>query len=239
MVYIIAECGMAHLGSQDLAELMLDTALSAGADAFKIQAFDPFNAQKVYSGPRKASRALSQASIYELRNMCHKADIDFIITPHDEWAMITTAQVRPDYIKMGSGEKGNWKAFEKAASLNIPLIVSVGGYHHVEIDEMYEATGDCVKHLLHCVGQYPCPPAEAQLDRIDFLREKFGEYSKIGYSDHTTDADVVNNAVYKHGAECVEMHMKLVDHPTSGDSRVGLLPSVFHARVDMLRSLEK
>jgi N,N'-diacetyllegionaminate synthase len=237
-MYIIAECGMAHLGSVDLAELMLETAVSAGADAFKIQAFDPFGTGVTYSGTRKITRALSQEGISILKDLCTEVDIEFIITPHDRWAMNLAISLEVDYIKMGSGEMGNWKMYEQAGASGIPLICSTGMSTFDQIDEMYEHTGDTVKYLLHCVSKYPATYNQANLPRIAQLRRKFFDCSKIGYSDHTKNANVVNDAANKYLADCIEMHMKLIDHPTSGDALVGLTPAKFHARCDLLRGVE-
>ena len=77
-VYIIAEAGLAHLGSLDLAMEMLHAAKEAGADAFKTQFWDAKHSASLYSGMRKANRCLSLSSINALAIECKKVGIHFL-----------------------------------------------------------------------------------------------------------------------------------------------------------------
>ena len=112
-VYIIAEAGLAHLGSLDLAMEMLHAAKEAGADAFKTQFWDINNSSSLYSGARKPSRCLDLLAIDDLARECDKIGIHFLCTPHDEYALGHVA-LRCPAIKIGSGERGHLGFIEKA-----------------------------------------------------------------------------------------------------------------------------
>lgn len=215
--YIIAEAGLAHLGSFDIACQMVDVAKAAGADAFKTQAFHP----DVLYPPgawrdRLKPRALTAEELGALKGKCDEAGITYILTPHDDWGLEVVTALDLPAIKIGSGEKGNLPFLRRIGALNKPTILSTGMHRAIDI---YDAIG-ALDHddiaLLHCVTAYPVSPADANLGRIASLR---GFCSLVGYSDHTAHPMVGALAV-AHGAKIVEMHFKPpVEVETSNDAK--------------------
>ena len=219
-VYIIAEAGLAHLGSFDLAMEMLHAAKEAGADAFKTQFWKVEDSFKLYSGSRKPYRCLRLASLYRLADECAKIGIHFLCTPHDEYALEIVAKTCPA-IKIGSGEKRNWEFIVKAGSYGLPLIVSCGGY----IDHDYLNLGTAIKvehnFLLFCISKYPTTWEDVKGQMPDFRNSIYdGWSSHTGYEDRAIDY-----AVAAAGAKIIEKHIKpdLVQEPESSmDMKVSI-----------------
>ncbi|MGI9489154.1 MAG: N-acetylneuraminate synthase family protein [Geminicoccaceae bacterium] len=245
-VYIIAEIGLAHLGSLDLALLAAEWAAKAGADALKTQAFNPSNAEWLYSGPRKWWRMLP--SIFELKHHCEKLGLHLLVTPHDEWALSNVVRGWDlPAVKIGSGERGNWDFIRHCAEWRRPMIVSLGGYSRrdtLKLVNTIEASGNDQLALLHCVSKYPIMNDEdLKLDEIDRLAMRHS--GPVGYSCHWNPMKrpeaVAHNAVIM-GANIIERHIGPVIDPSvdsSNDLRVATYLRNFRWYVEAIRKAEK
>ena len=203
-VYIIAEAGLAHLGSLDLAMEMLHAAKEAGADAFKTQFWDAYNSHRLFSGPRKEERCLSLTCIRLLEQECKKLGIHFLCTPHDEYALKYVAELCPA-IKIGSGERGNWDFIRKAISYNLPTIISLGGYIEGDENTLTDLVDDNPSNSawLFCISKYPTTWEDVKGQMLDFRNSIYD-----GWSSHTGYHWDIDKAAIAAGAKIIEKHIK-------------------------------
>ena len=241
-VYVIAEAGVAHFGSEDKALRLVDLAAESGADAVKFQIFD-VNALIAPELPewrqRLGSRQLPYAAFARINAYCARKGIPFLATAHDEPSLEFLSSLDVPAYKVGSGEVGNWPYLERIGALGKPVIVSTGMYEAAQIDEALNALaadGQRAVALLHCVTRYPTPPDEAALGNIAVLRARFD--GVIGYSDHTRGFHVPLAAVAL-GAKIIEKHITLdFDVPDAQDWKVSCGPADLATFIAQLREVE-
>lgn len=138
-----------------------------------------------------------------------------VCTPFDEASVDKVVEHGFDYLKVASCSLTDWPLAEKVASTRLPLILSVAGEALEDIDRVvsFYQHRDKILSLMHCVGEYPTPPANLQLNQIDILRGRYPTVP-IGYSTHEApeQLDAVKMAIAK-GAVLFEKHVGV---PTPG-----------------------
>jgi sialic acid synthase SpsE len=223
MVYVIAEAGVDHEGSMDRAMKLLNSAVDAKANCFKIQYYE-----KGFRGEHRELPWIPAYDVQKLRRECKEQKIDFLITPHDEWALeFIIENGNFDTIKIGSSD---WHLLDAAIATGKKLIVSTGGK---SIDDLDLAGNDLSRYdkWLHCVSEYPCPPDHANLNRMV-------ENGMEGYSDHTRGTAIALAAVAL-GAEIIEKHITLErDVEGRSDTFCSLLPDEWPQFIRDIRSIE-
>jgi sialic acid synthase SpsE len=180
--YIIAEAGVNHNGSVELAHKLIEAASDAGADAVK---FQTFKAAKLVTGEaRKAAyqqRATGsgESQLEMLRKLelpldaypemishCRELNIQFVSTPFDEESAETLIAMGMPVLKIPSGEVTNLPFLQYLAKKELPMLVSTGMATLGEIEtavEVIRSSGREEFALLHCVTNYPTPPEEVNL----------------------------------------------------------------------------
>ncbi|HEX4140205.1 MAG TPA: N-acetylneuraminate synthase family protein [Candidatus Methylacidiphilales bacterium] len=238
-VFVIAEAGVNHFGQMDLAEQLLDLAISAKADAFKLQVFDVdqlFTAQAGAWKDRLRPRVLSFDEIARLRDRCRAAGLAFLLTTHDSSKIPWLEKLDVDAVKVGSGERDNTPFLAELAALRRPMIVSTGMHDAEAVKRTISAcarAGAPALALLHCVTSYPTPEDQLNLAAMDELRSLFP--GPVGYSDHTPDHAAVLYAVAR-GAQIIEKHITILrDVPNAQDWKVSAGPEDFGALVSAIR----
>jgi N,N'-diacetyllegionaminate synthase len=242
-IYIIAEAGVAHFGSEDKARKLVDLAVEAGADAVKFQIFD-VDQLIAKSLPewrtRLAARQLPYAAFERIQAYCRQSRITFFATAHDEPSLEFLASLDVPVFKVGSGEVGNWPYLARVASLGKPLIFSTGMYRPDQIGQALDAvrgTGNSQVAVLHCVTRYPTPPEEASLGNIALIRDGFNVVT--GYSDHTRGFHIPLAAAAL-GARVIEKHISLdFDVPDAQDWKVSCGPHDLGLFISQVRDIEK
>jgi N-acetylneuraminate synthase/N,N'-diacetyllegionaminate synthase len=241
-VYVIAEAGVAHFGSEEKALRLVDLAVAARADAVKFQVFDidaliarELSEWRERLGPRQ----LPHESFERIAAHCAASGIQFLATAHDEPSLEFLSSLDVAAYKVGSGEVGNWPFLARVASLRKPMIVSVGMYEDEQVSEalgVIAGSGQRNLALLHCVTRYPTPPEEAALGSMGALREVFE--GVVGYSDHTRGFHFPLVAVAL-GASIVEKHITLdYDVPNAQDWKVSCGPADLPTFISQLREIE-
>ena len=252
--FIIAEAGVNHNGSLEMARQLVDVAAQAGADAVK---FQTFKAEKVVS--RQAPKAAYQLqttdtgesqldmvkrlelpfdAFRELYDYCQAKDILFMSTPFDEESADFLDELGVPVFKVGSGEITNWPFLEYVAHKGKPMILSTGMSYLSEVDEAVRVIRDagCDQLLLlHCVSNYPADPAGANLRAMHTLATAFGV--PVGYSDHTLGI-VVAIAAVALGACVIEKHFTLDRGLPGPDHRASLEPGELVVLVQGIRAVE-
>ena len=241
-VYIIAEAGVAHFGSEEKAYQLVDLATKAGADAVKFQVFDvdAMIAEESHEWKeRLLSRQLPYKSFERIQSYCLEKNITFFATAHDDPSLEFLATLDVPVYKVGSGEVGNWPYMHKVASLGKPLIFSTGMYRMEQIAEALNIvanTSNLDVALLHCITRYPTPPSEVNLGNMKKIRDRF--HVITGYSDHTAGFHIPLASVAL-GASIVEKHISLdFNIPNAQDWKVSCGPNDLNHFVKQVREIE-
>ncbi len=244
--YIVAELSGNHSGYLNRAERLIEAAWEAGADAVKIQAYDPIllaaqrgTADEVLTeGPWAGqtrrelySHAYTPSAWFpRLFEVAKDLDIPlFASVFHADDGSIDFLEACgcPAY-KISSFECKDRTLIEAAARTRKPLIISTGGATDAEIGTSITAAFRWLRPdhlaLLHCVSKYPCPLDETNLSRIGELRHHF--QLPIGWSDHTTGTKAAAEAI-EYGACIIEKHLKLAGDETGVDAAFSLGPAAF------------
>lgn len=222
--YIIAEIGVNHEGSMDLARRLIDECKEGGADAAK---FQTYKAGKLASKHSPAywdtskEKTESQFKLFQkydqfgpdeyakLAEHCGNIGIDFMSTPFDADAVEVLTPLLPVF-KIASADLTNLPLLRHVAGKGKPVILSTGASTLGEVDvavQTLRLAGCQDIALLHCVLNYPCLNRHANLNMMDGLRRAYPEIV-IGYSDHTVPEDkmLVLTAAWLKGAAILEKH---------------------------------
>ncbi len=241
-VYIIAEAGVAHFGSEEKALRLVDLAARAGADAVKFQVFDVdamIAAESAEWKERLGSRQLPYAAFGRIQAYCREKGITFFATAHDEPSLDYLTSLQVPLYKIGSGEVGNWPFLAKVASRGKPLIFSTGMYLQDQVGEALRAVaevGNCDVAVLHCVTDYPAAPRDIALGNVALIRDRFQVIT--GYSDHTAGWHIPLAAIAM-GARIIEKHITLdYNVPNAQDWKVSCGPDNLAAFVSQVRDIE-
>lgn len=253
---IIAEAGVNHNGSLDTAKKMVDAAKESGADYIKFQTFhahslvtadcEAADYQKENAGAESQkdmlkSLELSFDEFKQLKAYCDEKGIGFLSTPFDADSIDFIASLKPDYMKVPSGELTDLPFLRKMASTGIPVIISTGMATPEEIAKALKpflkagyGSDDII--LLHCTTQYPTPMEDVNLLAMKTVAESFGH--KAGYSDHTLGIEVPIGAATL-GAAVVEKHFTLDRNMPGPDHKASLEPAELKKMVESIRNIEK
>ncbi len=253
---IIAEAGVNHNGSYDLALRMVDEAKRSGADYVKFQTakpelvistFAPKAAyQKETTGEAESQLEMCKAihlpltDYRPLKAYCDKVGIGFMSTPFDLVSIDVLEPLDMDYYKIPSGEITNLPYLRKIASKHRPVIMSTGMCEMQEIEDaiqVLERGGIDRRHItiLHCNTEYPTPMRDVNLRAMQTIGEQLGV--AVGYSDHTRGIEVPIAAVAL-GAAVIEKHFTLDKTMPGPDHKASLEPDELKAMVDAIRNIE-
>lgn len=279
-VFIIAEAGVNHNGSIDLARRLVDVAAEAGADAVKFQSF---RADQLVT--RRAEKAAYQvantgtegAQMEMLRGLelsdgdhqilvdhCRDRAIRFMSTAFDMDSLAYLASIDMPAVKIPSGDITYGPMLLAAARLGKPLIISTGMATLGDIEDGLDVVAFALTRsgvpsgradvegarlgaeghaalvrsvtLLHCVTQYPAPPATVNLRAMDTMAAAFG--LPVGYSDHTLGTTVSIAAVAR-GATVIEKHFTLDRGLDGPDHKASLEPDELASLVTAIRIVEQ
>lgn len=256
-VFIIAEAGVNHNGSIDLAFKLIEAAKEVGADAIKFQSF---KADKVVS--KDAEKAeyqkkttnsnesqyemikrleLSLDDHYKLFDYCLNKGIQFLSSPFDLESIDLLIQLKLETLKIPSGEITNLPYLRKIAQFNKNIILSTGMSDLGEIEDALDVlinngTDKERITILHCNTEYPTPFEDVNLKAMLTIKNAFNV--KVGYSDHTKGIEVPIAAVAL-GAEVIEKHFTLDRNMEGPDHKASLEPKELKEMVMAIRNIEK
>ena len=215
---VIAEIGINHGGSLEVAIQMADSAIDAGAEIVKHQTHvveDEMSEEAKFVIPSNAdisiyeimsNCALSEDDEFKLMQHIQSRNVIFISTPFSRAAAERLKRFDVPAIKIGSGECNNYPLIDYVAHMGKPVIISTGMNTIDTVRpsvEILRAAG-IPYALLHCTNIYPTPPELVRLGAIAKLREAFPD-AVIGLSDHTTSNYTCLGAVAL-GASILERH---------------------------------
>lgn len=256
-IFIIAEAGVNHNGSLELAKKLIDVAAKAGADAVK---FQTFKADKLVSKTAKKAEYQQQttdasesqyamikkleldiAAHHELIAYCKTKNILFLSTPFDHESIELLNDLGMSIFKIPSGEITNLPYLRHIGSLGKKVIMSSGMADLGEIEDALDilAEAGTLKEnitVLHATTEYPCPIDEVNLRAMQTIALAFG--IKAGYSDHTNGIEIPIAAAAM-GATVIEKHFTLDREMEGPDHKASLEPDELIAMVKAIRNIEK
>lgn len=255
---IIAEAGVNHNGSIELAKKLVEKAKEAGVDYIK---FQTFKASKLVTKAAKQAEyqqknigkegdsqyqmlkklELSPEEHEVLIDYCRQLGIKFFSTAFDFDSIDYLHSLNLGLWKIPSGEVTNYPFLKRIAAYNEPTILSTG---MCDMEDVRAAVNALYKNglskenliLLHCNTEYPTPFEDVNLKAMDALRKEFGV--EVGYSDHTKGIEVPVAAVAL-GATVIEKHFTLDRNMEGPDHKASLEPDELKAMVSAIRNIEK
>lgn len=254
--YIIAEAGVNHNGSLDLAHKMVDIARECGADAVKFQTFRA-SALASRRAPlaeyqKKGVGAADQISMlkkYELSNEAHRElkehceerGIEFLSTAFDIESLNVLVSLKVRRLKIPSGEITNLPLLRSIGHLQKPTILSTGMSTLSDVEGAVEVLLQCGVSrqeltILHCTSAYPTPSGQANLRAMHTLKHAFN--CDVGYSDHTEGIHIAIAAVAI-GATTIEKHFTTDRSLPGPDHRASVEPDQLAALVRSIRDVEQ
>ncbi len=253
-VYIIAEAGVNHNGSIELAYKMVDVAVDAGVDAIKFQTFiaelgvSKFARMAEYqeNNTRKKESQLEMVKKLELsfdefkkiRDYCNVKGIEFLSTPFDLESVSFLNELGISAFKIPSGEITNLPYLRKVAQTGKKIIISTGMCNEEEISDaliLLKSMGVEDITVLHCNTEYPTPMEDVNLKAMNTIKDNYNV--KVGYSDHTLGIEVPVAAVAL-GAEVIEKHFTLDKTMEGPDHVASLDPNELKNMVKAIRNIE-
>jgi N,N'-diacetyllegionaminate synthase len=260
--FVIAEAGVNHNGSHEMALKLVDVAVSCGADAVKFQTFSADKLvsrgvekaayQKMATGGGDQYSMLKQLEMSEdmhrmLFARCQQKGIEFLSTAFDEDAVDFLLALGMRRIKVPSGEITNTPFLRFIARKNVPMIVSTGMASLEEVQEAIWAIAEereCLGFsrilsemlcILHCTSNYPTLPSDVNLRAMLTMAASTG--MPVGYSDHTLGLSVSTAAVGL-GATVIEKHFTLDKNLPGPDHQASLEPSELAQLIAQIRDVE-
>ena len=252
--FVIAEAGVNHNGSIDIARRLVEEAGRAGADCVKFQSFsaDRLVSRRAGKAPYQLRSAADAETQYDmlkalelseddhraLMDICRDNGVQFLSSPFDEQSADMLDRLGVPAFKVPSGELTNHGFLRYLAAKGRPMILSTGMSTLAEVADAVDAimsTGARELSLLHCVSEYPAPFAEINLRAMRTMADAFG--LPVGYSDHAPGIEVAVAAVAL-GARIIEKHMTLARDMEGPDHAASLEPGDLAEMVRAIRNVE-
>lgn len=253
--FVIAEAGVNHNGSLDLALELVAAAKACGADAVKFQAF---SADRLVT--RTAAKAayqktavpgddsqyrmlksleLDAVAFERILDSCRQQGIEFLASAFDEAAADQLDALGMRVFKIPSGELTNLLFLRHIAAKGKEIILSTGMSWLAEVEAavrtLQEAGAEKLS-LMHCVTEYPAPCDQINLRAMQTLAKAFD--LPVGYSDHTAGIEIPIAAVAM-GAVSIEKHFTLDTRMNGPDHAASLNPADFGRMVQGIRNVEQ
>lgn len=230
--FIIAEIGINHNGSVNLAKKMIDIAVTTGCDAVK---FQKRTVDVVYTkeelakernsvfgktnGDLKRGLEFGYEQYLEIDEYCKKKGILWFASCWDEDSVDFMEQFDIPCYKIASASLTDDKLLKYTKSKGKPVLLSTGMSTLDEIQHAVEVLGEDNLVIYHCTSTYPSNAEETNLKAIDSFKQMFN--CPIGYSGHERGVTPSVLAVAL-GANSVERHIT-VDRTNWGSDQAASL----------------
>lgn len=246
---IVAEAGVNHNGSFEIACKMIESAAEAGVDVIKFQTFKAHECASKFSPLANYQKEFSPDNQYEmlaklelpfqqfaqLKRIAEQKGLRFISTPDGKESLDWLCEMGVEAVKVASGEITNLPFLAQIAQKGLPILLSTGMSSLGEVEKAVETlqqNGSKDLVLLHCTSEYPAPPDDTNLEAIKTLSDSFG--FPTGFSDHTNGIEAAIAATAL-GACVIEKHFTLDRSMEGPDHQASLNPVELKALVDAVR----
>lgn len=250
-IFIIAEIGINHNGSVDIAKQLIDVAKDAGADAVKFQkrTIDLVYTKELLDAPRespwgKTQRAQKEGLEFgvdeyrEINRYCHEKGIEWFASAWDIESQKFLRQFDLKYNKIASAMLVYEPLLKMVADEKKHTFISTGMSKSTDIDRavsIFKEAG-CPFELVHCISTYPMEDEDANLNRINTLRERYR--CNVGYSGHEVGL-AVSYAAAALGITSLERHITLDRAMYGSDQPASVEPIGFRMLIGAVRKIEK
>ena len=250
--YIIAEIGINHNGSLDIAKKLIDVAVMSGCDAVKFQKRNPDICVPDHQKniPRetpwgtmpyieyKHKMEFGKSEYDEIDRYCKEKNIDWSASPWDLESLEFLNQYDMPFLKIASAMLTNEKLIRRAAQTGKKVILSTGMSTMEEVNTavVWLLTESADYALLHCNSAYPAPLEDLNLSCIKTLKDRYK--CEVGYSGHEFRLGTTVAAVYL-GATIIERHITLDRTMWGSDHLSSVEPQGLIKMVKGIRELEK
>lgn len=246
--YVIAEIGINHNGSIDIARKLIDAAAGAGCDAVKFQkrTVDIVYTSEELAKPRenpfgptngdlKRGLEFGLKEYKEIDKYCKEKKISWFVSCWDEASVDFMQQFDLPCYKIASACITNDNLLRYHRKTGKPLVLSTGMSDINIIEHAVNILGTDDLIIMHCTSTYPSKPEELNLKGILTLKEKYN--LPIGYSGHEVGLYSTFAAVVS-GAAIVERHITLDRSMWGSDQAASVEPKGFRMLVDNIRNWE-
>lgn len=250
--YVIAEAGVNHNGSMQIAKKLVDIAADADADAVKFQkrnltqtyvediVQDPAIAEMgvEYTVSNLKDVLLTDEQYRELARYSEEQGIQFLCSPWDTDSVGFLEDIGIPAYKVGSPDMTNFVLIERLLKTGKPLLLSTGMSEEREIDRTVEflRERDAVFGLLHCRSTYPAPFYNLNLEFVSELKSRYNV--PVGYSGHERGI-AVSSAAVAMGASVIERHFTLSRDMEGPDHAASLEPQGLEKLIRDIRNIEE
>lgn len=250
-VYIIAEIGINHNGSMDIAKKMISGAVFAGADSVKFQKrtpelcvpHDQWQVERETPWGRmtyidyKRKTEFTMKQYFEIDQYARQKGIDWFASCWDIPSVDFIEQFDPPVYKVASASITDMELLEKLKATGKPIMISTGMSTFEEIEAAVKCIGESNLLIAHSTSTYPCKPSELNLKMIHTLKETFPNVP-IGYSGHEVGLSTTWAAVAM-GATFVERHITLDRSMWGTDQSASVEIMGLYKLVNDIRDIEK
>ena len=220
-VFVIAEIGINHNGSLDIAKQLIDAAAEAGCDAVKFQkrTVDVVYTKEELDKPRespwgttnreqKYGLEFTKEDYQEIDTYCKEKNIEWLASAWDVESQKFLRQFDCKYNKVASAMLTHKELLKTIASEKKHTFISTGMSTLEQIDKAVQVFKDanCSYELMHCNSTYPMPVEDANLKVMHTLQERYE--CNVGYSGHESGV-IVSCAAVAIGASSLERHITL------------------------------
>jgi len=221
-LYLIAELGINHNGSMEIAKQLIDAAVSSGFDAVKFQkrTIDKVYTKEFLDSPRESSWGKTQRDqkmgiefnreqYEEIDKYCKEKKIDWSASAWDIDSQFFLRDFSISFNKVASAMLGHKPLLHEIASERKKTFISTGMATIDEIDDVVNlfSKANCPFELMHCNSTYPMKDEDANLLCIPMLRNRYS--CNVGYSGHESSLLKVCITAVTLGATSLERHITL------------------------------
>ncbi|QKJ33060.1 N-acetylneuraminate synthase family protein [Mucilaginibacter mali] len=252
--YVIAEIGINHNGSLEIAKKLIDEAVAAKADAVKFQKRTPeicvpkdqweimrdtpWGRMSYIDYKRKTEFGIAEYAAID--QYCKKLGIDWFVSPWDVPSVDFMEQFNTVIYKLASASLTDLALIGRILETGRPLMLSTGMSTMKEIEEalsfVHQYDAGYPVFVAHSTSAYPCKPEELNLKMIQTLKQKFPGMP-VGYSGHETGLATTVGAVAM-GATFVERHFTLDRAMWGSDHAASVEPQGLQRLVRDIRDVE-
>ena len=247
--FLIAEIGINHNGSIDIAKKLIDEAKKANFDAVKFQKrdIDLVYSKEILDSPRespwgtttreqKAGLEFGEKEYDEIDKYCKKNKITWFASPWDINSLKFLDKYNLKFQKVASAMIVDTKLLQEMSQRKIHTFISTGMSTKKNIDDAVKIfkNNNCSYELMHCVSTYPMNPEDANLLTINELKNVY--QCDVGYSGHENGV-VISLAALMMGISSLERHITLDRTMYGSDQAASLEPEGFKKMIDLVNKV--
>lgn len=248
---VVAEIGINHNGSLEIAKKMIDQAVIAGCEMVKFQkrtvedVYTEEELNKERESPwGKTNRAqklgleFGKSEYDAIDSYCKEKGIAWIASPWDVESVKFLSSYNIPYIKIASATMCNGPVIAEIKESKIPVIISTGMISEEELDYVVGMLEDQIEYVLSCTSTYPTKAEDINMSKMLYLKQKYGERYKVGFSNHSPGITFILMAAALK-AEMIEYHMTLDRSMYGSDQSSSIEPPGMLKIQDNILDIEK